>query len=556
MIHTLRHHARAIAFALVALLAPSLAIAGARIIVVPVDGANEGFNDTTPAAPVGGNPGTTLGQQRLFAFQHAANLWGAMLDSNVTIIVQASFDPLGANVLGQAGTTYVVRDFPGAPGFPGAAYPETWYHGALADKRAGAEIHPTPNFPDIVAQFSSQANWYLGVDNNHGAQTDLVAVVLHELAHGLGFANFANEGTGANFGGFTDIYSQATLDTTTDTLVSDMTTDAERAAAFARVDKVVWSGQEVSTSVPFVLQFGRPEMNILAPAAIADAYRVGTASFGPALAAPGTTGGVVLADDGVGVGSDACTALTAANAAAVAGRIALVDRGTCTFTVKAAVVQAAGAVAMIVANNAAADPPPGMAGVDPTITIPSVMISQALGAGIKAQLAAAQAVNVNIGLDLSQRAGADPLDRAQLYATNPVQPGSSISHFDNIAIRNQLMEPAINPDLTHELIPPYDMTLPQMRDIGWFRDANLDGTPDAAFAFGSCSTRTADTQLPNGAMLSDQARVWYRDCAAGARNHGAFVSCVAHVTNQAVAGGLITGAQKGAVQQCAAQNKR
>jgi hypothetical protein len=159
-------------------------------------------------------------------------------------------------------------------------------------------------------------------------------------------------------------------------------------------------------------------------------------------------------------------------------------------------------------------------------------------------------------VDLSQRAGADPLDRAQLYATNPAVSGSSISHFDNIAIRNQLMEPAINPDLTHELIPPYDMTLPQMRDVGWFRDANLDGTPDAAFAFGRCSTRTADTQLPNGAMLSDQARVWYRDCAAGARNHGAFVSCVAHVTNQAVAGGLITGAQKGAVQQCAAQNKR
>lgn len=555
MINTLRHHARATAFLLVALLAPSLAFAGARIVVVPVDGATEGFNDPTPAAPVGGNPGTTLGQQRLFAFQHAANLWGTMLDSNVTIVVQASFDPLGANILGQAGTTFIFRDFAGAVGFPGAEYPQTWYHSALADKRAGTELNPTPNVPDIVAQFSSNANWYLGVDNNHGAQTDLVAVVLHELAHGLGFANFANEGTGANTGGFTDIYSHATLDTTTDTLVSDMTSNAQRATAFAQVDKVVWSGQEVSGSVPFVLQFGRPELNILAPAAIADAYRVGTASFGPALAAPGTTGSVVLADDGVDVGSDACTPLTAASAAAVAGRIALVDRGTCTFVVKAQVVQAAGAVAMIVANNAAADPPPGMAGVDPTITIPSVMISQSLGAGIKAQLAALQVVNTTIGLDLSQRAGADPLDRAQLYATNPAITGSSISHFDNIAIRNQLMEPAINPDLTHELIPPYDMTLPQMRDIGWFRDANLDGTPDAAFAFGRCSTRTADTQLSNGAMLSDQARVWYRDCAAGARNHGAFVSCVAHVTNRAVAGGLITGAQKGAVQQCAAQNK-
>jgi hypothetical protein len=56
--------------------------------------------------------------------------------------------------------------------------------------------------------------------------------------------------------------------------------------------------------------------------------------------------------------------------------------------------------------------------------------------------------------------------------------------------------------------------------------------------------------LSNGAMLADQARVWYRTCAAGAKNHGQFVSCVAHTTNDAVALGLITGAQKGAVQKC------
>ena len=39
----------------------------------------------------------------------------------------------------------------------------------------------------------------------------------------------------------------------------------------------------------------------------------------------------------------------------------------------------------------------------------------------------------------------------------------------------------------------------------------------------------------------------------GARNHGQFVSCVAHVANDARKDGLITGAEKGAVQQCAAQ---
>ena len=44
--------------------------------IVNNDGAGEGFNDTTPVAPIGGNPGTTLGQQRLNVFQAAANVWG------------------------------------------------------------------------------------------------------------------------------------------------------------------------------------------------------------------------------------------------------------------------------------------------------------------------------------------------------------------------------------------------------------------------------------------------------------------------------------------------
>ena len=544
---TLRSLLRASLVALLTLAAPAFASAAARIVVVPFDDPGEGFNDPTPATPVGGNTGVTLGEQRLIAFQFAADRWGAMLDSNVTIYVLAAFDPLGANVLGQAGTASVFSDFTGAPGFPGSQFAATWYHGALADKRSGVDLDP--GGADIVAQFSSQANWYLGLDANHGAQTDLVAVVMHELGHGLGFANFVSETTGANFAGQTDIYSQYTLDSTNGVVVSAMASDTERRTSLAKVDKVVWSGQGVNAGVPYVLKFGRPELNITAPSAIADAYRIGLSAFGPALTSTPMAGSVVLANDGVGVGSDACTPL--ANAAAVAGKIALIDRGSCTFVVKAAVAQAAGAIAVIVANNAAGDPPPGMAGVDPAITIPAIMISQSLGAVIKAQLASALAVDVTLGLDLSQRAGADPLDRAQLFATNPAQPGSSISHYDSIAFSNQLMEPAINPDLTHEVIPPYDLTLPLMRDIGWFADANLDGAPDAGFAYGSCSTRVPNTQLSNGAMLTDQARVWYRDCLAGARNHGQFESCVAHTTNAAVKAGLISGAQKGAIQKCA-----
>src|SRR5262252_947914 len=76
------------------LLAATAANAAATIIIVNGNAAGVGFNDPTVAAPVGGNPGTTLGQQRLIAFQAAANKWGATLSSSVQIRVLSTFEPL------------------------------------------------------------------------------------------------------------------------------------------------------------------------------------------------------------------------------------------------------------------------------------------------------------------------------------------------------------------------------------------------------------------------------------------------------------------------------
>ena len=59
----------------------------------------------------------------------------------------------------------------------------------------------------------------------------------------------------------------------------------------------------------------------------------------------------------------------------------------CGFAVKVANAQAARAVGVIVANNAPGTPIT-MGGVDPTITIPAVMVSQADGATVKAGLPA------------------------------------------------------------------------------------------------------------------------------------------------------------------------
>ncbi len=115
------------------------------------------------------------------------------------------------------------------------------------------------------------------------------------------------------------------------------------------------------------------------PASIAGPMPAALAQFGPTNF--DTTGDVTLVDDGSGVTSDGCQS-PFANAAAVAGHIALVDRGTCGFVVKAANAQANGAIGVLVANNVPG-PPPGLGGVDPAVTTPTFGISQDDGVRIK-----------------------------------------------------------------------------------------------------------------------------------------------------------------------------
>ncbi len=132
-------------------------------------------------------------------------------------------------------------------------------------------------------------------------------------------------------------------------------------------------------------------VTINSPIALAGNYpSFPNSSFGPAITTA-IMGNIVLVADGVSVPTSlGCSALT--NGSAISGKIALVRRGSCNFSVKVANAQAAGAIAVIVMNNVAG-PPAAMGGTDATITIPSVMISREDGNLIEAALAAGTTVN-------------------------------------------------------------------------------------------------------------------------------------------------------------------
>lgn len=132
-------------------------------------------------------------------------------------------------------------------------------------------------------------------------------------------------------------------------------------------------------------------VTVNSPVSIAGDYSANDAAFGPGI--NGETGELVIVDDNSGPSpTDACETLT--NAAAINGKIAVIDRGDCTFVIKVKNAQNAGAIGVIMVNNVATAPVT-MGGTDNTINIPSVMISKANGETIRSEIPTVEATLQN-----------------------------------------------------------------------------------------------------------------------------------------------------------------
>ena len=231
----------------------------AKLTIVNLDaGTGKGLDDRTQVKPVGGNPGTTLGAQRLNALQKAADLWGAELADEVEILIDATFAPLSCDArsafLGAAGPTAVDANFPHAP------KANTWYPIALANKLAGVDLDPPAPAglvgDDIIAFFNSGidgpgdclkgVNWYYGFDGKpSGKDIDFVTVGMHELAHGLGALSFVNVATGQNLGPnqLNDVWNHLLEDMTTGRPWSELSAEQRRVSATS--GNVGWMGEQV-----------------------------------------------------------------------------------------------------------------------------------------------------------------------------------------------------------------------------------------------------------------------------------------------------------------------
>ncbi len=169
---------------------------------------------------------------------------------------------------------------------------------------------------------------------------------------------------------------------------------------------------------------GIPSEVVVNGGPIAGTYNAALASFGTQSFA--VTADIVLVDDGTDTATDACEPISNN----VTGAIALIDRGSCSFVAKVQNAENAGAVAVIVANNGPGAPI-NMQGTDPGIGIGSVMISQADGATIKAEL-----LNATVNATVGQTTNIPTLDRFITESTDGGQNWVTLDATDGLPDNN------------------------------------------------------------------------------------------------------------------------
>lgn len=423
-----------------------------------------GFNDPTPRTPVGGNPGTTLGQQRFNVLKHVCEEWGKYLASDVEVFVGAKFLDEGGDVagftLGSALSQDVFYNFPNTP------QKNVWYPGPLANAYAGTDLEPNRADIDVIINIALDTNstipsWYYGLDGNSASnQMDLAQVLRHELAHGLGFASEFDPFTGEFLLGLPDTYSLNLYDRLKKKGWGEMT-DVERTQSSESGRYLVWNGPFTTNSAKHFLN-RQHVVAVSEPEVIAGEYVCLPADFAGVLPESGLSGEVVVVNDGNDPSTDACDPIQ--NAAELVGKIAYIDRGDCFFDAKVYAAQQAGAIGVIIANNIPFSEPINMVGEDIVngvpLTIPVVSLSWEAGQYI---LEASVAHTVNVRLGLSEILYAGMLgDQVRMYAPPNYEFGSSVSHFTDEADPDLLMEPRAGAP-----VDDLDLTLTAMKDLGW-----------------------------------------------------------------------------------------
>jgi len=136
-----------------------------------------------PTATINVNYSPDFPTEAREAFSRAVDVWEMRIASPVPIELDARWEPLGGNTLGAAGPLFTLAD----TDTDGDG--DTILGLPLFDALTGED--QVPDEPDIVARFNSTRNdWHFGEEPAPSGTIDFTSIVLHEIAHGLGYIDF------------------------------------------------------------------------------------------------------------------------------------------------------------------------------------------------------------------------------------------------------------------------------------------------------------------------------------------------------------------------------
>ena len=168
--------------------------------------------------------------------QAAVDVWAANFESKVPIHIEATWGRSSSySILGSARPGNYFANFTGAPD------PSLWYPSALANALAGRDLDG--DSPEMVITVNSLADWYRGGGTGPSkTEYDLQSVMLHEMAHGLGFLSNNS---------YDDFFGYGSMDQPTPFDAFVQTGDGRRLSDLpspslelgeALTSKLVWSG--------------------------------------------------------------------------------------------------------------------------------------------------------------------------------------------------------------------------------------------------------------------------------------------------------------------------
>lgn len=451
----------------------------ATFVIQNNDGVDEGFNDPLPPTnpnQKGNNPGTTLGEMRLNVFEAAADVWGEILNSNITITVGASFEEkfCSANsaTVGSAGATGSRANFAGLE--PNTAYPIALAESLNDSNMNGSTVEITASFNSLLDSDPTclgGGGFYYGLDDSAPPGTSpLYPVVLHEIAHGLGFVSMTDVGSGGSgafigAGGFPDTFSRRLLDLDNGKSWDEMN-NTERLASALNEPELVWEGAQVTADRGEHLDF-TPELVINAPAPITGTFEVVSGEQSATIPVGGVTAGIVDGNTFNDIDDNPATGCTQVGfGGTFSGKIVLFDSTPdCVPSIAAFFTEFEGALGLIIADTSGSGFPDMSGSITNPITIPYVGVEKSVADDLRANLATA---NVSLQNSSTTVLGENQ-GMVKMYAPAIFDMGSSVSHWSRTASPDLLMEPVLG-DLDFADV---DLTAAAFRDIGW--SVNIPG---------------------------------------------------------------------------------